>query len=54
MTPRVSQDFPEEEPIPEKHWMYKFAKRFWYHDFGAYQELDKQRQADLRSQKSNA
>lgn len=43
MTPRGSQDLPEGEPIPEKHWMYKFAKKYWYHDFGAYQELDQKR-----------
>lgn len=31
----------EEEEIPEKHWMYKVAKKFFYHDFGAYKELPK-------------
>lgn len=45
MTPRVSQDAPDDEPIPETHWMYKFAKRYWYHDFGAYRDLDRRRQA---------
>jgi hypothetical protein len=38
MTPRTSQ-WVEEEEIPEKHWMYKLAKRFFYNDFGVYQEL---------------
>ncbi len=38
MTPRFSQWLPGEE-IPEKHWMYKLAKRFWFSDFGAYKQL---------------
>jgi MoaA/NifB/PqqE/SkfB family radical SAM enzyme len=45
MTPRGSQDLTEGDPIPEKHWMYKFAKKYWYHDFGAYEELDRKRKA---------
>jgi MoaA/NifB/PqqE/SkfB family radical SAM enzyme len=40
MTPRPSQWIAEEE-IPEKHWMYKVAKRFFYHDFGVYGDLGK-------------
>jgi hypothetical protein len=35
MTPRPSQ-WIKEENIPEKHWMYKIAKRFFYNDFGVY------------------
>jgi MoaA/NifB/PqqE/SkfB family radical SAM enzyme len=35
MTPRSSQDLPGRE-IPEKHWMYRFAKRYWFNDFGTY------------------
>ena len=35
MTPRFSQWLPGEE-VPEKHWMYRLAKRFWFSDFGAY------------------
>ena len=35
MTPRSSQDLPGRE-IPEKHWMYRFAKRYWFNDFGSY------------------
>lgn len=35
MQPRFSQWLPGEE-VPEKHWMYKLAKRFWFHDFNAY------------------
>jgi MoaA/NifB/PqqE/SkfB family radical SAM enzyme len=38
MTPRPSQWIQEEE-IPEKHWMYKLAKRFFYHDFGVYEGM---------------
>ena len=38
MTPRPSQ-WMKQEPIPEKHWMYWFAKRFFYQDFGAYKNL---------------
>lgn len=40
MTPRPSQ-WIKEESIPEKHWMYKIAKRFFYNDFGVYHSLDK-------------
>jgi MoaA/NifB/PqqE/SkfB family radical SAM enzyme len=35
MTPRSSQDLPGLE-VPEKHWMYRFAKRYWFNDFGSY------------------
>lgn len=35
MTPRFSQWLPGEE-IPEKHWMYRWSKKFWFSDFGAY------------------
>jgi MoaA/NifB/PqqE/SkfB family radical SAM enzyme len=35
MEPRFSQWLPGQE-IPEQHWMYKFAKKFWFNDFGAY------------------
>lgn len=35
MTPKGSQYQPGQE-IPEKHWMYRIAKRLWYNDFGAY------------------
>jgi len=35
MVPRSSQDLPGRE-IPEKHWMYRFAKRYWFNDFGTY------------------
>lgn len=38
MSPRKSQDLATEE-IPEKHWMYRIAKKYWFNDFGAYKEL---------------
>jgi MoaA/NifB/PqqE/SkfB family radical SAM enzyme len=39
MTPRFSQWLPGEE-IPEKHWMYRLAKKYWFSDFGAYRDVD--------------
>jgi MoaA/NifB/PqqE/SkfB family radical SAM enzyme len=38
MTPRFSQWLPGQE-VPEKHWMYRLAKKFWFHDFGAYRNV---------------
>lgn len=38
MTPRPSQ-WVKEESIPEQHWMYWLAKRFFYTDFGVYKDL---------------
>jgi MoaA/NifB/PqqE/SkfB family radical SAM enzyme len=35
MAPRKSQDNPGRE-IPEKNWLYRLAKRFWFNDFGVY------------------
>ena len=35
MTPRFSQWLPGRE-VPEKHWMYYLAKKFWFSDFNAY------------------
>lgn len=35
MTPKGSQYLPEHE-IPEKNIFYRWAKRWWYNDFGAY------------------
>ena len=42
MVPHGSQVLKTGEEIPEKHWMYKLAKRFFYNDFGTYQQLDEQ------------
>jgi MoaA/NifB/PqqE/SkfB family radical SAM enzyme len=38
MTPRFSQWLPGEE-IPEKHWMYRLGKKFWFNDFNAYRQV---------------
>jgi MoaA/NifB/PqqE/SkfB family radical SAM enzyme len=38
MEPRFSQWLPGEE-IPEKHWMYRLAKKYWFSDFGAYSNV---------------
>lgn len=35
MQPKASQYLPGQE-IPEKSWLYRLAKHFFYHDFGAY------------------
>src|SRR5204863_408616 len=39
MEPRFSQWLPGEE-VPEKHWMYRLAKKYWFSDFGAYRNAD--------------
>jgi MoaA/NifB/PqqE/SkfB family radical SAM enzyme len=39
MEPRFSQWLPGEE-IPEQHWMYRWAKKYWFNDFGAYKKAD--------------
>ena len=38
MTPHFSQWLPGEE-VPERHWMYRLAKKYWFSDFGAYRNL---------------
>lgn len=38
LEPRASQ-FNRDIQIPEKHWMYRFAKKHFYSDFGAYDDL---------------
>ena len=35
LTPRSSQHNPDAQ-VPEKHWMYRFAKKHYYFGFGAY------------------
>ena len=35
MGPLRSQHDPGNE-VPEKHWMYRFAKKHWFFGFGAY------------------
>ena len=39
MQPRFSQWLPGEE-VPEKHWMYRLAKKYWFSDFGAYRNVE--------------
>jgi hypothetical protein len=39
MTVHTSQFNPGGE-IPEKNWMYRLAKRFWFNDFGVYRGRD--------------
>jgi MoaA/NifB/PqqE/SkfB family radical SAM enzyme len=39
MQPRFSQWLPGEE-VPERHWMYRLAKKYWFGDFGAYRNGD--------------
>lgn len=38
MTPRFSQWLPGEE-VPERHWMYRWSKKYWFSDFGAYRDV---------------
>jgi MoaA/NifB/PqqE/SkfB family radical SAM enzyme len=38
MTPRFSQWLPGEEQ-PERHWMYRLAKKYWFSDFNAYKNV---------------
>lgn len=55
MTPRFSQWLPGEE-VPEKHWMYRLSKRFWFHDFNAYRHVHASAESkarDLRRQLDN-
>ncbi len=41
MKPRFSQYLPGEE-VPERHWMYRLAKKHFFTDFGAYRHLEPQ------------
>ena len=52
MRPRFSQWLPGEE-VPEKHWMYRLAKRYWFNDFGAYQNASHGAEARARRLKTN-
>jgi MoaA/NifB/PqqE/SkfB family radical SAM enzyme len=44
MRVRTSQYNPGHE-VPEKNWLYRLAKRFWFNDFGAYRGQDHRRTA---------
>jgi hypothetical protein len=50
MQPRFSQWLPGEE-VPEKHWMYRLAKKFWFSDFGAYSDVAHDAEAKARALK---
>jgi len=54
MTPRFSQWLPGEE-VPERHWMYRWAKKHWYNDFGAYANAahDSESKADALRQEAS-
>src|SRR5882672_2398235 len=47
MTPRFSQWLPGEE-VPEKHWMYRLAKKHWFGDFGAYRDLARESETQAK------
>lgn len=51
MTPRFSQWLPGEE-VPEKHWLYRLAKKYWFYDFGAYRNVAHDAEAKARELKS--
>jgi MoaA/NifB/PqqE/SkfB family radical SAM enzyme len=51
MTPRFSQWLPGEE-VPEKHWMYRFAKKYWFNDFAAYRNVAHDAEGKARELKS--
>src|SRR5439155_12155997 len=51
MTPRFSQWLPGEE-VPEKHWMYRLSKKYWFYDFGAYRDVAHDAEAKARALKS--
>ena len=48
MCPKSSQYLPGQE-IPEKSWLYRLAKRFFYHDFGAYPKVASSEKKILKS-----
>src|SRR5437867_2844 len=51
MQPRFSQWLPGEE-APEKHWMYRLAKKYWFNDFNAYRHVAHGAEAKARELKS--
>jgi hypothetical protein len=51
MTPRFSQWLPGEE-VPEKHWMYRLAKKYWFNDFNGYREVAHDAETKARDLKS--
>jgi len=51
MKPRFSQWLPGEE-IPERHWMYRLAKKYWFNDFRAYDRTPPEPGTRLKALKS--
>lgn len=51
MRPRFSQWLPGEE-VPEKHWMYRLSKKYWFYDFGAYRDVAHDAQTRARELKA--
>jgi MoaA/NifB/PqqE/SkfB family radical SAM enzyme len=51
MNPRFSQWLPGEE-LPEKHWMYRLAKKYWFNDFSAYRHVNHESADRARALKS--
>lgn len=49
---RTSQYHPGKE-IPEKNWLYRLAKRFWFHDFGAYAGMEPKHRQESAPAKLN-
>ncbi len=52
MEPRFSQWLPGHE-VPEKHWMYRLAKKYWFNDFGAYNGATHDTAVKIRSLKKH-
>ena len=48
---RTSQYNPGQE-IPEKNWLYRLAKRYWFNDFGVYRGLDHSKESARRCWRS--
>src|SRR5262245_17120054 len=51
MTVRTSQYNPGQE-VPEKSWLYRLAKRFWFNDFGVYRGHDHSRTSAIGDRRS--
>lgn len=52
MTPRFSQWLPGQEQ-PEKHWLYRLAKKYWFSDFNAYQAVAHDAESKARQLQAN-
>jgi hypothetical protein len=52
ITPRFSQWLPGEE-VPEQHWLYRWSKKYWFSDFGAYRDVAHDAAAKARELQSS-